>query len=67
MLKLYNHNIKLIATQDDGSVGEGERVTVRVPTAGRYYLRIANKTGAKSPGSYSVSVTRLDSQGKRPT
>lgn len=66
VLKLYNHKLTLIATQDVGSVGESERLTVRVPTAGRYYLRIANKTGAKSPGRYSVSVTMPHSHRRNP-
>jgi len=28
---------------------------------GRYYLRVANASGAQSPGTYSLSVTTLRS------
>jgi subtilisin family serine protease len=60
VLKVYDHNLHLLATKDAASYGQGERVTVQV-AAGRYYLRVANKGGAQSPGGYSVAVTRVRS------
>ena len=59
VLKVYDRDLHLIATQDATAYGGGEQVTVRVPAAGRYVLRVSNKGGSQSPGSYSVTLTRL--------
>jgi type VII secretion-associated serine protease mycosin len=58
VLDVYDHDRNLLATRNDGDVGESARFAVRVPTAGRYLLRVANDGGARSRGSYRLTYSR---------
>jgi subtilisin family serine protease len=53
-LQIYDKDLNLFATRDDGTTGSVSLATYA--PAGRYYLRVANMTGARSPGPYSVAV-----------
>jgi hypothetical protein len=66
VLQIYDHDLNLLAAQDDGSFGQGEQVAARVPAAGRYYLRVSNTGGAQSRGSYIVAVARTRPRLGRP-
>jgi subtilisin family serine protease len=54
VLQIYDESLDQLATHDDASTGR-VRIAARVP-AGTYYLRVANRGGSRSPGTYSVSV-----------
>ena len=54
-LQLYDEDQRLLVARDDGLAGQRTRIAARVP-AGRYYLRVANRGGARSPDTYSVST-----------
>ncbi len=57
-LDVYEHDRNLLATRSDGDFGQSARFAVRVPAAGRYLLRVANDSGARSRGSYTLTCTR---------
>jgi hypothetical protein len=54
VLQIFDQDSNLLATRDDGSAGD-VRIAAHLP-AGRYYLRVANRGGSRSPGTYSVTV-----------
>lgn len=54
LLRLYDEDLNLLETRDAVAAGQRVRLEARLPT-GRYYLRVANNGGARSPGTYSVS------------
>jgi serine protease len=58
VLQLYDDDLNLLATRDDGSAGQGMNIAARVPP-GRYYLRVTNRGGARSRGTYSVVLTTV--------
>jgi hypothetical protein len=53
-LQIYDSEPNLLAASDDAASGT-VAIATNVP-AGRYYLRVANRSGAQSPGTYSVAV-----------
>jgi serine protease len=55
LLSLYDEDLNLLETRDGVAAGQRVRMEARLP-AGRYYLRVANYGGARSPGTYSVSL-----------
>jgi serine protease len=57
VLQIYDEELNLL-TRDDGSAGRRLRIAAQVP-AGRYYLRVTNRGGARSPGTYSVLFTTV--------
>jgi hypothetical protein len=57
VLSVYDHDLTLLATRNDGDFGESTRFAVRVPTSGRYFLRVANDGGARSRGSYTLTFS----------
>jgi subtilisin family serine protease len=65
VLQIFDHHLHRLAKRTRRRVGAGERAVARVPAAGRYYLRVANNCGARSPGSYTVTV-KMSGRG-RPT
>jgi serine protease len=54
-LQLYDEDQNLLISRDDGAAGQRTRIAAWVP-AGRYYLRVANRGGARSPDTYSVKM-----------
>jgi hypothetical protein len=61
-LQIYDHNLSLLAKKTGSADGQGARAVAGVPAPGRYYLRVANDGGARSPGNYSVAVTMSQSR-----
>jgi serine protease len=57
-LQLYDEDSHLLLTRDDTSLGQRARIAARVP-AGRYFLRVANRGGARSQGEYSIAMTTV--------
>ena len=57
-LQLYDEDAHLLATRNDTSAGQRTFIAARVP-AGRYFLRVANRGGARSQGEYSLAMTTV--------
>jgi serine protease len=55
VLQLYDEDLNLLLKQDDVSTADITHVAARLP-AGRYFLRIANRGGARSSGAYSLTL-----------
>jgi hypothetical protein len=58
LLDVYDHDLNLLATRNDGDFGQSARFAVRVPASGLYLLRVANDGGARSRGSYTLTFSR---------
>jgi subtilisin family serine protease len=52
VLQLYDEDGNLLTSRDDGATG---RITISARVRpGRYYLRVANHGGSRSPGQYGI-------------
>jgi len=55
VLELYDEDQDVLTRQNEISTADITRFTARLP-AGRYYLRVSNRGGARSPGAYSIAM-----------
>jgi hypothetical protein len=59
VLQLLDRHLNLLVTRSATDSGRSVSISVRL-RAGRYYVRVANANGARSPGTYSLTrSTRL--------
>jgi hypothetical protein len=54
VLQLFDGHLKLLATRTATDSGLRVSMSVRL-AAGRYYVRVSNDNGARSPGTYSLA------------
>lgn len=57
VLQVFDSSLNMVAEADVTGTDTAESVSVTVTSPGRYYLRVANYLGSRSPGTYSVSAT----------
>jgi serine protease len=62
VLRLYDEDLHLVREVDDVSAEPRVKLAAQIP-AGRYYLRVANWGGARSPGLYSVRLKTVRLRG----
>jgi serine protease len=55
VLQIYDDDSQLLVSHDTVSTADVTSIAARLP-AGRYYLRVSNRGGARSPGAYSVAM-----------
>ncbi|MCA1726929.1 MAG: S8 family peptidase, partial [Actinobacteria bacterium] len=55
VLEVYGPDLDLLARRDAGYLNDPETITVPVRTPGRYYARVSNFLGSRSPGRFTLS------------